>query len=476
MVIGLSISAVFESWRASSDPKGQTVKPVIESPQTHYAEIGEDTFLAYQVVGEGPPDLVFVAGGGSHVELAWEIPAVAHVFERFASFARLIRFDAQGQGLSDPLTIDRNPTLEDQAKGMLTVLDTVGSEKAAVLANGVGGLLAIFFAATYPNRTASLILDGCYARLARAPDYPWGVPNDVLDKAVGQLRGEAAKSAGASLTYMAPKAMKDDPEFVAHWERYVRSHGGPGASRARAASLVTADVRQVLPAIQAPTLIMYRIGDRWVGRPHAIYLSEQIHGAKLVELPGDDNLMFVGDSDAAVDEIEEFLTGVRPAVESNRVLATVLFTDIVGSTEKAAQVGDRKWREVLQSHDRMVRRQLQRFKGREINTAGDGFFATFDGPGRAIQCACAVRDAVGALEIDVRAGLHTGEIELVGDDAAGMAVHIGARVAALANAGEVLVSGAVPPLVAGSGIEFDYRGEHELKGVPGFWKLFSVRG
>jgi class 3 adenylate cyclase len=238
--------------------------------------------------------------------------------------------------------------------------------------------------------------------------------------------------------------------------------------------LVFADVRPVLSAIQSPTLVLYRRGDRWVGKPHAVYLAEHIEGAKLVELPGDDNLFFVGDSDTDVDEIEEFITGNRHVPETDRVLATVLFTDIVGSTERAAELGDQKWRDVLDGHDRAVRRQLDRFRGREVNTAGDGFLATFDGPGRAIQCGCAIRDAVASLGVEVRVGLHTGEIEVRGDDVAGMAVHIGARVSSVAGAGEVLVSSTVKDLVVGSAIEFADRGEHELKGVPGSWRLYGV--
>jgi class 3 adenylate cyclase len=354
------------------------------------------------------------------------------------------------------------------------VLDAAGSERTSVVANNAAGLFAIFFAASYPERVSSLVLDGCYARLARAPDYPWGVPREVLDQALNRVRGGADPVGESTLRYMAPKAMRDDPEFVVQWQRYGRSLSGPAATRAMAETLVFADVRPVLSAIQAPTLVLYRSGDRWVGKPHATYLAEHIRGATLVELPGEDNLMLVGDSDADVDEIEEFLTGARHAPETDRLLATVLFTDIVASTERAAGLGDRKWRQVLDSHDRVVRRQLDRFRGREVHTAGDGFLATFDGPGRAIQCACAIRDAVGALGVGVRVGLHTGEIELRDDDVAGMAVHIGARVSSVADAGEVLVSSTVKDLVVGSGIEFEDRGEHELKGVPGSWRLYRA--
>jgi class 3 adenylate cyclase len=276
-----------------------------------------------------------------------------------------------------------------------------------------------------------------------------------------------------SLSYMAPHAMRD-PEFVAQWRRYARSIQGPAAARAMGEMAVFADVRSVLPAIQSPTLVLYRSDDRWVEKPHAVYLAKHIPGAKLVELPGEDNLMFVGDSDATVDEIEEFLTGVRHAPETNRVLATVLFTDIVASTERVAELGDQRWRGLLDAHDQAVRRQLDRFRGKEINTVGDGFLATFEGPGRAIECACAIRDAVRSLGIEVRAGLHTGEIEVRGNDVAGIAVHIGQRISALAQPGEVLVSRTVVDLVVGSGVTFEDRGDQELKGVPGSWRLFSV--
>jgi pimeloyl-ACP methyl ester carboxylesterase len=360
---------------------------VIDVPETEYAKTADGVHIAYQVVGDSPVDLVFLPSAGSHVELVWELPAFARVFRRLASFSRLIRYDIRGAGLSDPFGLSERPTLEERAKEMLAVLDAAGSERAAVVANNSAGLFGIFFAASYPERVSSLVLDGCYARLARAPDYPWGVPSEVLHEALTRVRGAADPVGESQLRYMAPNALRHDPEFVAQWQRYSRSLYGPATTRAVAEMVVFADVRPVLHAIQAPTLVLYRSGDRWVGKPHAVYLAEHIEGAKLLELPGKDNLIFVGDSDADVDEIEEFLTGARHAPETDRVLATVLFTDIVGSTERAAELGDQKWRDVLNGHDRAVRRQLDRFRGREVNTSGDGFLATFDGPGRAIQCA-----------------------------------------------------------------------------------------
>jgi class 3 adenylate cyclase len=440
-------------------------------PETRYAKTDDGTHVAFQVLGDGPPDLVFIAEGAGNVEYTWEMPAWNRVFRRLASFSRLIRFDARGSGLSDPLGLSGQLSLEGQAKDMLTVLDAARVEQAAVVANSGSGLLAIFFAASYPNRVSSLVLDGCFARLAQAPDYPWGVPREMLERSVAGLEGRVG--APDLLLYTAPSAMKD-PAFVSQWRGGRRAAFGPGGAKNMAEMLVFSDVRPLLPAIQAPTLVLYRQGDRYAGKPHAVYLAEHIAGAKLVELPGEDNLIFVGNSNLDLDEIEEFLTGARHVLRADRVLATVLFTDIVGSTEHAAELGDRAWRDLLDAHDRTIRRQLDRFGGREVDTAGDGFLATFDGPGRAIECGCAMRDAVRALGLEIRVGLHTGEIELRGDDVAGMAVHIGARVAQHAGAAEVLVSSTVKDLVAGSDIQFADRGEYELKGVPGTWRLFSV--
>ncbi len=443
-----------------------------ELPETRYAKTDDGAHVAFQVLGDGPPDVVFVAEGASNVEFAWEIPAYDRVFRRLARFGRLIRFDTRGSGLSDPLGLSERPTLEGQAKDLLAALDAAGAERAAVVANSGSGLLAIFFAASYPNRTASLVLDGCYARFARAHDYTWGWPKEILEQAVAAHEGHVG-SVEAGLMQVAPSAMKD-PAFVAQWQRRSRSTLGPAGVKKMAEMLVFSDVRPLLTAVQAPTLVLYRRGDRYAGKPHAVYLTEHIAGAKLVELPGEDNLIFVGNSDADLDEIEEFLTGARHAPGTDRVLATVLFTDIVGSTEHLAELGDRKWRDLIDAHDRTIRRQLERFRGREVGTRGDGFVATFDGPGRAIECGCAMRDAVGALGLEIRVGLHTGEIEIRDDDVAGVAVHIAARVEQHAGPAEVLVSSTVKDLVAGSDIEFEARGEHELKGVPGTWRLFSV--
>jgi class 3 adenylate cyclase len=445
---------------------------VSDVPEVQFARTADGLHIAFQVLGNGPVDLLFEPGQGGSL-LGWEIRPYAQLLYRLASFSRLILFDLRGTGLSDPLARWEEPSLEDRAREMLDVLDAVGSERAAVVANNAGGLRAMFFAAAYPKRTSAVVLHGCYARLAWADDYPWGVPSHLLDQAIAPIGAGAAPEVFTGLNVIAPHALQDS-EFVSQWYRRSLSVFSPARARAGAEAAVYADVRPLLPAIQAPTLVLYRRGDRLAGKPYANYLAEHIADAILVEVPGDDNLICVGDFDPDVEEIEEFLTGARHAPDTDRVLATVLFTDIVGSTERAAELGDRAWRDLLDRHDQVVRRQIERFRGREVKTVGDGFVATFDGPGRAIHCACAIRDAARALGIEVRVGLHTGEVEMRGDDVAGMAVHIGARVAACAGPGEVLVSGAIPPLVAGSGLVFEDRGEHELKGVPGTWRLYRA--
>jgi class 3 adenylate cyclase len=416
-------------------------------------------------------DLV-VLPGGWNLEVEWEWPSVARFFRRLGSFSRVVRFNMRGEGLSDPVAPRDWQTLEQRAEDMQAVLDAVGSQRTALLGGVFGGQMMIFFAATHPERTAALVLVGTTARFGWAPDYPWGQPVEERESVVATA--EAGWEHGTALARMLAPSMADDPAFVSWITRLHRQSYTPGAARAGARMTLETDLRDLLPTIRVPTLVLWRPGVQVAGPEHARYLAGHIPGARLAELPGNESLMYLGDTDAVADEVEEFLTGSRHAPEADRVLATVLFTDIVGSTERATELGDRRWRDLLDSHDEIVRRQLERFRGREVNTIGDSFLATFDGPGRAILCACAIRDAVRALGIEVRAGLHTGEVELRGDDVAGVAVHIGARVATIAGPGEVLVSGAVPPLVAGSGIAFEDRGERELKGVPGTWRLYAV--
>jgi pimeloyl-ACP methyl ester carboxylesterase len=436
-------------------------------PETRYAKSG-DVNIAYQVVGEGPFDLVYVPGWISNVELMWEEPAHARVLGRLAGFSRLILFDKRGTGLSDPVPLDRLPTLEERMDDVRAVMDAAGCEQAAIFGFSEGGLMSVLFAATYPERTTALVLYGIFAKRIWSPDYPWAPTPEARRREVEELERDWAKS--MDLDQLAPS---EDDEFKQRLATYFRRSASPGAAVALLRMNTEIDVREVLPSIRAPTLVMHRVDDRDVKVEESRWIATRIPGAKYVELAGDAHTLWAGDTDAIVDEIEEFLTGARPAPGTDRVLATVLFTDLVGSTERATALGDRRWRELLERHHAVIRRELDRFRGSEIDTTGDGFFATFDGPARAVRAACTIRDSVRELGLDLRAGLHTGECELMQDKIAGIAVHTGARVAAAAGAGEVLVSSTVRDLVAGSGIEFEDRGEQELKGV-GSWRLYSV--
>ena len=442
----------------------------MEPPVTQYAKSG-DILVAYQELGEGDVDLVYCAEFWHSIEAQWLEPRFEAFLRRLASFSRLISFDQRGTGLSDPVPVSELPTLEQWMDDVRAVMDAADSERAALLGSGGGGLMTMLFAATYPERTAALILLNSFARLTRTRDYPWGTSPDYEEEFVEKMRSGWGQGVFADV--VAPSAA-NEPDFREWWARYERLGTRVGAIVPIRHVLQLVDVRHVLPSIQAPTLIVSTEGNRLVDVEHGRYLAEHIPGSKYVELPGDDHLPFIGDADAILDEIEESLTGFRHGGEPDRVLVTVLFTDIVGSTELASEMGDRRWRDLLDRHDEAIRRVLARFRGREIDTAGDGFLATFDGPGRAVRAAQAIRDAVRGMGLDVRVGLHTGEVELVGSDVRGIAVHIGARVSAEAGAGEVLVSNTVKDLVAGSGIEFEDRGAHELKGVPGEWRLFAA--
>ncbi len=439
-------------------------------PETRYAKSG-DVNIAYQVAGEGALDLVFVPGWVSHVEWCWEEPGFAHFLRRLASFSRLILFDKRGTGLSDPVADQALPTLEERMDDLRAVLDAVGSVRAALLGISEGGPMSALFAATYPERTAALVMYGSYARWIREPDYPWALTREQHERALAVFAQEWGRPIGLHRFF---PSVADDPRFAAWWAKYLRLGASPGAALALYRMNIEIDIRHLLPVIRVPTLVLHRTGDRLIDIGASRYLAEHIPGARYTELPGQDHGPWVGDIDTLVDEIEEFLTGVRHGPEPDRVLATVMFTDIVGSTERAATLGDRAWRALLDTHNEIVRRELERHRGREVKTVGDGFLATFDGPARAIRCACGIRDGVHPLGIEIRAGLHTGECELMGDDVGGIAVHIGARVAASAAPGEVLVSSTVKDLVAGSGLRFADRGVHVLKGVPGEWRLFSL--
>jgi len=442
----------------------------VDRPETRYARSGEIS-VAYQVVGGKPFDLIWVPGWISNVEESWEVPEYAHFLHRLASFSRLILFDKRGTGLSDRVSNDRLPTLEQRMDDVRAVLDAVGSERAAIVGASEGGNLSILFAATHPERVHALVLVAVYAKRLWSPDYPWAPTPEQREQDTQLIEREWAGEMDVS--QLAPSAAAD-PALMRRITTFFRRSASPGAAVALNRMNAQIDTRSVLPTIRVPTLVIQRAGDREVNAAEERWIASQIPNAKYVELAGDDHLPWLGDSDALLDEVEEFLTGIRRGPDPDRILATVLFTDIVGSTERAAELGDRRWRELLAAHHATVRHQLEHWRGQEIDTAGDGFLASFDGPARAIRCACAIRDQVRTLGLEIRAGLHTGECERVGVKLVGLAVQTGARVAARAGPSEVLVSRTVKDLVAGSGIEFEARGTHSLKGVPGEWELFSV--
>jgi class 3 adenylate cyclase len=439
-------------------------------PETHYARLGELN-LAYQVLGAGPPDILLLDQWFGHVEAQWDVAPVAEFRERLAAFGRLIMFDKRGTGLSDPIPTVSLPTLEEFMADIPAVLDAVGSERAALIANIGGGILAMPFAASSPDRVSSLILVDCFARFLEAPDFPIGAPLEGVATALQQAEDETGRA--IMLDVFAPSVAHDERTRRA-WARYERNASTPGSTKAIVRLIYESDIRDVLPAIRVPTLVIHRAQATGFDVEHGRYLAAHIPAARYVELPGTDNLIWAGDQDAIIAEIQDFVTGIRPEADRRRVLATVLFTDIVGSTQLAATLGDQRWKGLLADHNRVVRRQLDRFGGHEVRVVGDGFLASFDGPARAVRCALAIRDGVRELDVDIRAGLHTGEIEILPDDIAGLAVHVGARISALAGAGEVLVSSTVKDLVVGSGLVFDDRGSHALKGVPDEWRLFAV--
>jgi len=439
-------------------------------PETKYARSG-DYHIAYQVVGEGPLDLLFLHGWISHIEHLWEEPSVARFFRRLASFSRLIILDKRGTGLSDPVPIDRLPSLEERMDDLRAVMDAVGSRRAVLVGTSEAGALHLLFAATHPDRTAAVILINSYARLAWAPDYTFGLRAEDAGPLLEAI--EAGWGKGVAFEALVA-SQSDNTAMRSWWARYQRLAASPGAAVTLLRSAFETDARAVLPAIKVPVLILHREGDAFTTTEHGRYLAAAIPSARYVEVSGQDHLFFAEGADRFVAEIQEFLTGVRESVAPERVLATVLFTDVVRSTEEAARLGDSRWRDLLDRYYAVVRSQLARFRGREIDTAGDGVFAAFDGPARAIRCARAVVEGTKPLGIAVRAGLHTGECETIGEKIGGIAVHIGARVAALAAAEEILVSSTVKDLVAGSGIRFEDRGTHALKGVPGEWHLFAV--
>jgi class 3 adenylate cyclase len=445
----------------------------VESPVTRYARSG-DVSIAYQVVGDGPFDLVWVPGAFSHVELNWTIPARAAFNRRLASFCRLIIFDKRGTGMSDRAGI---ANLETRMDDVRAVMDAAGSERAALLGTSEGGPMCTLFAATYPQRTWALILFASFPRVMWAPDYPWGDREEDWRRGFEELERRAADPSYFEelAAMLAPSA---DAESKRRFAEMMRQSGTPGARLELERMNREIDVRHVLPSIRVPTLVLNRVGDHPSNVGGSRFLAEHIPGARHVELVGADHAPSAGDAGPVLQEMQAFLEdawrGADDRDTHESVLATVLFTDIVGSTEKMSQLGDRGWRELLQAHHATVRRELMRYRGVEMDTAGDGFFARFDGPARAIRCATSITEQVRKLGLEIRAGLHTGECELADGKVAGIAVSIGARVAGEAGPGEVLVSGTVRDLVAGSGFEFEDRGARTLKGVPGEWRLFAV--
>jgi pimeloyl-ACP methyl ester carboxylesterase len=438
------------------------------TPDTRYAKNG-DVNIAYQVASEGEVDLVFVPGWVSHVEYAWEEPSLAPFLERMAGFSRLILFDRRGTGLSDP--VERLPTLEQRMDDLRSVMDAVGSERAFLFGISESGPMCALFAATYPERTAGLVLCNTFATGLRSDGYPWML--DAAGWSHFQRSVEAQWGTGITARIYAPSRAGDEA-FERSWGRFERRAVSPGAMSKILGMCMDTDVRSVLPSIRVPTLVVHRTGDRATPVEGGRYLAEHIPGARLEEVKGVDHFPWVGNSDAILEEVEHFVTGRRHHAEPDRILATVLFTDIVDSTKQLTERGDRSWRELLGQFYAALRVEIERYRGREIDTAGDGLFATFDGPARAIRCACATRQATAQLGVELRAGLHTGECDVVGDKVSGIAVHLGARVCAAAKPNEVLVSSTVKDLVAGSDLRFTDRGVHTLKGIPGDWHLYAA--
>ena len=439
-------------------------------PTTRYARSG-DYSIAYQVVGDSALDLVYIPGFVSHLEAAWDDPDYARFLERLASFSRLILFDKRGTGLSDRVPVNLLPTLEERMDDVRAVMDAVKSDRAALLGVSEGGPMSMLFATTYPERVSALVLYGTYAKRVRSDDYPWAPTAEEHRERLKTIEHEWGGP--VEVGQWAP-SLVDDDRFKRWWAQFLRLGASPAAARAVLEMTLDIDVRDILTAIRVPTLVLHRSGDRRMDVGGGRYLAEHIPEARYVELDGDDHLAWVGDSDAIADEIGVFLTGARHTAEPNRVLATVLFTDMVESTSRAVALGDARWRALISDHDHLVREELTRFRGREIDRRGDGFLAIFDGPARAIRCALSIVDRVHELGIQVRAGLHTGELDLIESGVAGIAVHTGARVMSLAGADEVLVTSTVRDLVAGSGLGFSDRGVHELKGVPGSWRILRV--
>jgi class 3 adenylate cyclase/pimeloyl-ACP methyl ester carboxylesterase len=442
----------------------------MDGQRTQYARAGEVS-IAYAVGGEGAADVVFCPNWFSHVEAWFQLPAAARFLHRLESFARVIRFDLPGFGMSDPVALDALPTLEEWRDCVRVVLDAAASKRAVLLAHGSAAAVAIPFAATYPDRAAGLVLTDSAARLYRAEGYPFGFPERVRES--GLAWWEEIWGTGRELELTAP-ALADDPYELEAMGRYERFAASPGVARAFFRLAAEYDVREILAAVRVPTLVLHRAGDRYIRVEHGRYLAERIPGARLVELPGEDHFPFYGDMEAIVAEIRSFLARLPAPAETDRMLATILVTDIVDSTRLASELGDRRWRELLDRHDEVVRAELDRFRGRQIRSTGDGVLAMFDGAARAVRCAAAIRDALHSHSLNIRAGLHAGEVELRESGPDGVAVHIAARVGGLAEPGQVLVSQTVKDLTVGADLTFEPRGSYTLKGVPGDWQTYAA--
>ena len=441
------------------------------SSNIKYAKNKDGQFVAYEVTGSGNLDIVFIPDWVSNLDVQREEPTVARFLDRLASFGRLICFDKRGSGLSDPVPLGAIPTPEEWMDDVRTVLDDIGSRHAVLFGHGEGTPMAILFAATHPDRTTALVLADGYSRRCRAADYPCGVPPDIVPKYIEYII--SLWGSGKSTLNGAP-GVAHKPNVIELRGKLERLSMSPGQFAAMYPPTYERDVRPALPTIRVPTLVLHRSENPYIRIGNGRYLAEHIQGARFVELDGSDHFYHAGDSTAFLDEVQKFLTGTTETPDHDRILATVLFTDIVAATELAERLGDIEWRSLLDRHHALVRKELARFRGQEIDTAGDGFFATFDGPARGVRCALAIRDVVRSLDIEIRAGLHTGECELMGDKVGGMAVHIGARIMGLTRPGKVLVSRTVKDLVVGSGLVFSKAGKYSLKGVADKWELFSA--
>ncbi|MDP9321232.1 MAG: adenylate/guanylate cyclase domain-containing protein [Chloroflexota bacterium] len=439
-------------------------------PQTKYAKSG-DLNIAYQVVGDGPFDLVYVPGFVSNIELMWEEPRLAQVLTDLASFCRLILFDKRGTGLSDRVSVTDLPTIEMRMDDLRAVMDAVGSQRAALFGHSEGGCMCIVFASTYPERTRALITYGAFAKRLRSDDYPWAPAFD--DRMAAVVETERQWGGPVDMSFYAPSAAGDAP-FAEWFATYLRRSASPGAAAALMRMNSFVDVRQILSIVRVPTLVLQANGDRDVRVEEGRYLAAHIPGARYFELPSGDHLWYVSHEAEIVDEIQEFLTGTRHLPDADRFLATVLFTDIVSGTTKAAELGDRGWRALVERHHALVRTEIERHRGVEVDTAGDGFFATFDGPARAVRCGLSIRDQVRDLGIEIRAGVHTGECEMIAGKTGGIAVIIGSRVREQAAPGQVVSTSTVKDLVSGSGLHFEPLGARKLKGVPDEWQIYAT--